>query len=106
MKHNRDIQLAQVIEQELGLILLSADDQVINNLQISRVVPQDGGKHFTIFLIPVPESEVPIDLENIRHHLEKAKSYLKYQLAQTLNLKKCPLFTFEPILSDSNLINS
>lgn len=95
MKPERDLRLAQLIEQELLLILPSAENPILNMLTVSEVIPEKGGKHFLILLQP----EEAISTDEINKHLQKAKGYLRTELALSLNLKKCPDFTFRVSVS-------
>lgn len=98
----RDAQLAKAAEQELLLILAGAADARLHDIAICRVETQPGGRHFYVYFGPPtgadPSAPTTLKPQEAKDLLQKAKGYIRLQLAEALNLKKAPDVSFVPEL--------
>ena len=96
----RDAQIAHGLQQELNLILGSADDWRLGQLTIVRVEATPGGAHYTAFYGPFGGSDPAQDqseaIAEAGELLGRAKGYLRSELASSLNLRRMPDLTFVP----------
>ena len=96
----RDDQIAKSLQIELIAIIESARDRNINELEIIRVQPRPGGKHFLVFFGPPRDGDQVFteshDLETVSEHLARAKGFIRSTLTETMNLKFAPGITFVP----------
>lgn len=96
----RDDQIAKSVQIELIAIIESAHDRSINELEIVRVQPRPGGKHFLVFFGPPRDGDQASaechDLETVSEHLAKAMGFIRSSLTEALNLKFAPGITFVP----------
>ena len=96
----RDQRLAKIIGNELPMILSCAGDSRLYDLEIVRVEPKPGGKHFLI--IYGPPSDTPGETADVRGPddaqglLTKAHGYIRSELALALNLKTAPELSYAP----------
>jgi ribosome-binding factor A len=99
-KPERDMQIASLIEEELRLILASAADPRINQLEIRSVIPKPGGRHFSILFGPPSADEWAVKEDEggleAGRRLDAAMGFLKSELAMNLGLKRCPEISFHP----------
>ncbi|MCC6952670.1 MAG: hypothetical protein IT290_00990 [Deltaproteobacteria bacterium] len=86
----RDLRLAEIVADELELILCSAEDTRVSSLHVARVTPEPGGKKFICELVSDAES----DLLALQHVVDRASSYLRDELVEALKAKKAPTFLF------------
>ncbi len=96
----RDQQLAKIIANELPMILATAGDSRLQQLEIVHVEPRPGGKHFVVIYGPPPAAPAetagitgPDDAKSL---LKKAHGYIRSELALTMNLKSAPDLTYAP----------
>jgi ribosome-binding factor A len=99
----RDAQLAKAAAQDLLLILAGAADERLHDIQVLRVDVQSGGRLFRVYFGP-PVGADPASPETLRPRaakdlLQKAKAYIRGELAEALNLKKAPDVSFVPDLT-------
>lgn len=96
----RDQQLAKIIGNELSMILSGAADSRLQSVEIVRVEPKPGGRHFLI--IYGPPSGTPAETADIGGPddaldlLTKAHGYIRSELALALNLKFAPELSYAP----------
>lgn len=96
----RDQQLAKIIGNELPMILSCAGDSRLQDLEIVRVEPKPGGKHFLIIFGPPSDTLAetadirgPDDAQDL---LTKAHGYIRSELALAMNLKSAPELSYAP----------
>ena len=94
-KPERDDRIARNLELEIRLILEGAGDSGVRQLEVLGVTPEPGGKVFHVFVGPSRAQLVwgPHEAESIER-LNKAKGYIRSELAPTLGLKRCPELSF------------
>ena len=99
-KPERDMQIASLIEEELRMILASAGDSRINQLELRSVEPKPGGRHFLILFGPPSADEAAVQEDEggleAGRRLKAAMGFLKSELAMNLGLKRCPEISFHP----------
>jgi ribosome-binding factor A len=99
----RDQQLADLIEQELQDVFEEAEDPVLNCLKILSIGAKPGGKNFTVVVGASGESlgyeQRASHEEIIMEALERARHYIRAEIALSLNLKRCPDLKFIPVVS-------
>jgi ribosome-binding factor A len=99
----RDQQLSDLIEQELQDIFEEAEDPVLNCLEILSIGAKPGGKNFTVVVGAASESlgyeQRESHEEIIMEAIERARHYIRAEIALGLNLKRCPDLKFIPVVS-------
>ena len=96
----RDQRLGKAMERELSMILGSASDPRLQDIPITGVEARQQGKHCRVFFGPPhgsPEEHADIEgPDQVRELLEKARGYVRSELASSLNLKMMPDLSFKP----------
>ena len=90
----RDSQLASMVAEEMRCLLAAAEDPRLQALTVTSVSSEHGGKHFIVCLAPDPDSEEFYRAEEIKRVLKAAHGFLRSELAEALNFKRSPDFTF------------
>ncbi len=92
----RDTQLTNLIAEELEFLLGTARDPRLADLVIKAIDAKPGGKHFVIYVAPA-EGLAPFQsAAEMQAFLKKAAGYLRFELANSLNLKRAPDLTILP----------
>ena len=104
-------QIGRLIEDEMRMILASANDSRINQLEILSVMPKAGGRHFSILFGPPIYDELATKKDHgglkTGKKLDAAMGFLKSELAMNLGLKRYPEIRFHPNpLAWSPLVNA
>lgn len=86
----RDLRLAEIVADELELILCSAEDDRVSSLHVARVTAEPGGKKFICELVTDDQS----DLYALQRVVDRASSYLRDELVEALKAKKAATFVF------------
>lgn len=92
----RDLQLATIIAEELEFILSSANDFRLRELRVTGVIPKAGGKHFIAYVAPEECSRDFGSALEMKIALKKATKFIRYELCDSLNLKRAPELTLMP----------
>jgi len=88
---DRRAKIGEVIRKALAMLMLrEIDDVHMKHVLLSRVVVSPDQSHAKVYFTTRTEDEVPLALK----HLKKASRYLRYQLAQNIQLRKAPELHF------------
>lgn len=91
----RDTQIANLIYEELGYVLSSANDRRLSELTVTRVLPGGGGSHYIVHVRPC-EGSTLASAGEIKEALKAAAGFLRAELATAINLKRTPELTIMP----------
>ena len=96
----RDQQLAKIIANELPMILATAGDSRLQELEIVHVEPKPGGRHFVVVYGPPSGTRAEVtDIagpDDAKRLLTKAHGYIRSELALSMNLKNAPDLIYAP----------
>lgn len=90
---NKTQQVCALTERALSLAMAASDDELLQSLQVVRVIPAPSVARLLVVVQPVVE--LPhLDSTRILDTLEARRGYLRSELASELNRKKTPELSF------------
>lgn len=89
-------QLCAQVEEALDCALAASNDPVLRNLCVAAVTPRRGSACLEVAVTSTDEShassEFPAD--TLLKHLERAKGYLRFEMAAAIHRKRAPELVF------------
>lgn len=96
----RDEQIAQLILQEINLIMGAAGNWRLSLLKAVAVLPTRGGARYTVLYAPAEgwadEVESGNPVVDAQALFNRSRGYLRRELAESLNLRRMPELDFAP----------
>lgn len=89
-------QLCAQVEEALDCALAASNDPVLRNLCVAAVIPRRGSACLEVAVMPTDESHASSELlaDTLLGHLERAKGYLRSEMAAAIHRKRAPELVF------------
>lgn len=90
----RVTQLCAQVEEAVALALASAADPVLRDVRVLGVAPLAGAARVQVMVVPDGPEAIALPFDEVIERLERARGYLRSEVALAINRKKTPDLMF------------